>query len=167
MPVAGNCRYPAHHDGPSGGPPVTLLLAILAGAGIVAYARTVLVVLAVVAVLAIIAGAVMLLVHSSHSAPYDAAWSEPERQEAPRQLPAGQSAPVVTQVVHVHPAAAPDRTEALTAEVAALRAELAAQQSAAAIVPPAQHLHLYGVSPADVAELVARPSSRPALEEKS
>jgi flagellar basal body-associated protein FliL len=164
MPVAGNCRYPAHHDGPSGGPPVTLLLAILAGAGIVAYARTVLVVLAVVAVLAIIAGAVMLLVHGAHSAPYDA-WSEPEHQEAPRQLQAGQSAPVVTQVVHVHPAAAPDRTEALTAEVAALRAELAAQQSAAAIVPPAQHLHLYGVSAADVVELVTR--NTPAIEEKS
>jgi hypothetical protein len=163
MPT-GCCHYPAHHDSPSAGAPIGLILAMIAGALIVTHWHTVVVVLTVVAVLAVITTAVVMLFHAHRSVPYDAAYSGDRRQDTPRQLQAGQSAPVTTQVVHVHATPAPDRTEALTAEIAALRAQLAAQQPPA-IAPPAQHLHLYGVSAADVAELVTR-HAPPALEER-
>ncbi len=60
MPT-GSCRFPDHH-GPSAGPPVGLLLAIGAGALIVAYWHAVVVVLAVVVALAVLGAGVLLLV---------------------------------------------------------------------------------------------------------
>jgi hypothetical protein len=159
MPT-GTCKFPEHHSGPSAGPPLGLFAAVAAGAVIVAEIHTVVIVLAVVAVLAVLAAGVFMLWHSAHSAPYDAAWDEPEHQAtalpAPAAaLPAAQHGPVTVQTVHVHTAAADGGTaslDALRAEVTALRAQMAAQLASA----PEQHLHLHGASPDAIAALTGR-----------
>jgi hypothetical protein len=135
MPT-GTCHFPEHHGGPGAGAPVGLLMAVGAGAVIVLELRTVLVVLAVVGVLAVAAGLVAMLVHSHRTEPYDAAWSASEPQTA-----AVTDRPSVTASV------------LLQARVDQLERELAERR---AIEAPAQHLHLHGVSPAEVAEYLGQ-----------
>jgi hypothetical protein len=140
MPT-GTCHYPAHH-GPSAGPPLGLVLAIAAGALIVTHWHAVLVTLAVVAVLAAAGAAVVMLWHSHRGAPYDASWSDTEPHDA------------VTVTAQVRP---------LAARVAELEQQLADR---CAIEAPQQHLHLHGVTSADVAELIAGQGiPQPAIEE--
>jgi hypothetical protein len=127
MPT-GTCNYPAHH-GPSSGPPIGFLAALVVGALIVAEWHAVVIVAAVVAVLAVLGVGVVMLVHSHRSVPYDAAWAELE--------------PHVTERLSV--TAAPQ----LQARVAELERQLAARQ----IEAPAQHLHLHGLSPDAIAAL--------------
>ena len=83
MPT-GTCNFPEHHGGPSAGPPLGLIAAILAGALILAHWHAVVLVLAVVGVLAAGLVAVVMLWHSAHSAPYDAAWHEDSEPAAIR-----------------------------------------------------------------------------------
>jgi hypothetical protein len=163
MPTGRCARFDHNHHHTPAWPALVLTAGIICGAITAAALHSA---IADVAIVAVLTTGLVLVVALQHR------HAEPEiprlaiAAPARTQLPAGQRVQHVTQVVHVHAAAAPDRTEALTAEIAALRAQVAAQQSPAAIAPAAQHLHLYGVSPADVAELVARQSSHPALEER-
>lgn len=129
MPT-GTCRYPQHH-GPSAGPPAGLVAALACGALIIAAWHVVVVVLAVSAVLAVAGACVLLLVHSHRAEPYDASWTGPEAADVPQ------------------PAAA----EALQARVAQLELQLADRP---AIEAPQQHLHLHGVTAADIAAVLAQ-----------
>jgi uncharacterized protein (UPF0335 family) len=138
MPT-GTCRYPHHHGGPSAGPPIGLLLAIIAGALIITHVHAVVVTLAVVAILAVLGTGVMLLVHSHRSAPYDGAWAEQED---------------VTSTLSVTAAGQ------LQARVGQLEREAAERR---AIEAPQQHLHIHGVSAEDVAAVIR--SQHRAIEE--
>jgi hypothetical protein len=142
MPT-GTCNYPHHHSGgSSAGPPIGLLVAIGAGVLIITHLHaaagmlhTVLVVtLAVVAVLAVTGVAVAMLVHSHRAEPYDASWSEAGPQDAP---------PVTVSA------------RLLQARVGHLEQQLAERQAIAAPVSH-QHLHLHGIDPADVANIVRK-----------
>jgi hypothetical protein len=133
MPT-GRCNFPAHH-GPSASPPVGFLSALIAGAVIVAEWHTVLIVLAVVAVLAVVGVGAVMLVHSHRAEPYDATWAESALAEAHQEA----------------------ITPAWQARVDRLEADLARALDAVERRPteaPAQHLHLHGVSAADVAAIV-------------
>ena len=140
MPT-GTCQYPQHH-GPSAGPPAALVAAIIIGALIVVEWHTVLVTAAVVATLVVILGAVVMLVHSHRAVPYDAYFAEDEAEVPARRA--------------ISAAPARDRTAALEAEVAALRARIG---------QPQQHLHIHGVTPDILAAALARQPQGAPLKE--
>jgi hypothetical protein len=129
----GTCNYPHHHGSPSAGPPVGLLLAIIAGALIITHVHLVVVTLAVAAVLAVLGAGVAMLWHSHRSAPYDAAWAGHEHRT--EQLPA---TPAELQ---------------LQARVVQLERQLAERR---AVEAPQQHLHIHGVSADDLAAIIAQ-----------
>ena len=150
MPT-GRCNYPHHHTGgPSAGPPAGLIVAILLGALVVIEWRTVLVALAVVVALAVAAGAMVLLWHSHHAEPYDAAWSVEDRAE----LPAGQYTADVQ----------------LRARVGQLERQLAERDRPGITTGPRvvhQHVHLHGVAHDQLAEIGIAPDGRHTLARRA
>lgn len=124
-----SCKFPEHHSGGSGGGSAAAagVLVVVAGVLIATHLAAVIIALAVAAGLAVAAIFVRAALHSRDRTPYDAAWSGQEDTAA---------------------AHAPQQL--LQARVDYLERRLAGQ-----IEAPAQHIHLHGIDPAEVAGIIA------------